>query len=54
MGWRRHYCQVVFVVGEAAEVVALSRGLADGGSVEREFSEVWEYDGAELWQVVDV
>lgn len=54
MGWRRHYCEVVFVVCEAAEVVTLSRGLADGGAVEGEFSEVWEDDGAELRQVVDV
>ena len=54
MGWRRHYCEVVFVVCESAEVVTSGRGLTDGGSVEREFSEVWEYDGTELRQVVDV
>lgn len=54
MGWRRHDCQVVFVVCEPAEVVALGCGLADGGSVEREFTEIWEDDGAELRQVVDV
>ena len=52
-GWGRHDGEVVRVVCEAAEIGAVGCSLADAWSVDGEFTEVGEYDGAVLRAVGD-